>query len=88
MVMLATMQEMIRSTIGDLLQQQTAVKPGATIDLTDDNIHEHCSLDEDYPSLKCSRIVSLCGTRSKTPAHSQAKGKAKAKAKPTTKAKK
>jgi hypothetical protein len=44
-----------------------------------DNTPEQLVLDEDYPSSKRSCIVSSYGTRSKTPAPSQARGKAKAK---------
>jgi hypothetical protein len=84
--MLPTIQEMILSTIGDLLQQQTGVEACATMNLMSDNIPEHRSLDEHYPSPKRTCIVLPYRTRSKTPAPSQAKGKAKAKT--ATKAKK
>jgi hypothetical protein len=77
--MLATIQEMILSTIGDLLQQQTGVKACATMNLSSDNIPEHRSLDENYSSPKRICIVLSYRMRSKTPAPSQAKGKAKAK---------
>jgi hypothetical protein len=77
--MLATIQEMILSTIGDLLQQQTGVEACATMNLMSDNIPEHRSLDENYPSPKRTCIVLSYRMRSKTPAPSQAKGKAKAK---------